>query len=248
VPSQERATLLVFSLAPEAGCDRRPLLPRRLRRLERDLRQRCLEQTLRAGRAAGLDLELATPGASSEALRAASDVRVVPQTGATFADRVREALHRSWSRHPEGPILLVGADTPELGVDHLLGALERLRRDPEAVVVGPSPDGGFYLLAAARPLDAALDRVRWCGAHARADLVASLERMGRPVVLLEPLADLDRPSDLLALLARAPGAVVWLARRIRAALGELARPLEAPPAGHLLGDLASVRTLRGPPA
>jgi hypothetical protein len=72
--------------------------------------------------------------------------------------------------------------------------------------------------------------------------------MGRPVVLLEPLADLDRPSDLLALLARAPGAVVWLARRIRAALGELARPLEAPPAGHLLGDLASVRTLRGPPA
>jgi glycosyltransferase A (GT-A) superfamily protein (DUF2064 family) len=245
------ATLLVFGLTPAGDCERRPLLPGRLRRLERALRERCLERILDAGREAGFDIELSTPGERrAPTVAARPDVRRSPQPGATFGERVRGALRGAWSHNPEGPVVLVGTDTPELSADHLRRAVALAAGDPDAVVVGPSADGGFYLAASARPFDDALARVRWCGAHARADLVTALAAGGRTVILLAPLADLDRPSDLLALLKDGDPAFLArpLARRLLGVLRALARPLAAPESAHLLADLAAVRVLRGPPA
>lgn len=246
-----RPTLLVFSLGPEADCRRRPLLPARLRELDRQLRERCLDGILDAGRVAGLAVELATREVSDVAPNPEEpDLLRLAQRGATFGQRLASTLEDSWRRNPDGPVVLVGGDIPELEPRHLRRALELLARAPESVVVGPSPDGGFYLLASARPIDGVLGQVRWCGANARRDLVRALERLGRTVHELEFLADLDRPSDLLTLLRRgwSLGVVQPLARSIAAALRELARPLTSPSIGYRLDDLASVQSLRGPPA
>ncbi len=259
-------TLLVFSLGSEGDRRRRPLLPSRLAGLERELRRQCLDSVLEAGRRAGLRLDLATldPGDGKQRARRGAyttggrddSVRRFAQRGTGFGQRLANALedarhHAASARgHRGSEIVLVGGDTPGLGSGHLRRALELTRRDPDSVVIGPSPDGGFYLLAAARPVDEALAAVRWCGAHTRRDLVEALERAGRTVHLLEPLADLDRPSDLDALL-RHDWTGTGLARltgTILAALRQLARPLHEVEPGRIAPRCLAGAALRAPPA
>ena len=243
-PLDTSPTLLVFTLGPEADCARRPVLPRRLREVERDVRAASTARALAAGRACGCDLEIA-----SRDVPVSPDVRHVEQLGQGFGDRFASTLAASWRRNPDGPVVVVGGDIPDLSRRHVERALTAVERDPEAVVIGPSPDGGFYLLATGRPLGAALDEVRWCRRSTCADLVAAARRVGRPVVLLEPLADLDRPRDLATLLDGD-----WirhashLARRLRAALREISRPRELPAMRPAVVRLRPSQPRRGPPA
>jgi hypothetical protein len=127
-----------------------------------------------------------------------------------------------------GPLLIVGADVPGLDARLLRAAIEGLAQDPEAVVVGPAKDGGFYLLATARPLGSVLREVRWCGRDTRKTLLVALARAGRPVLLLPPLRDLDRPADVERWLAERgvhPRLVHVWSDRLRGLLSSRRRPL-----------------------
>jgi glycosyltransferase A (GT-A) superfamily protein (DUF2064 family) len=74
-------------------------------------------------------------------------------------------------------------------------ALELLAQDEDQVVLGPARDGGVYLVAAARPIED-LESVNWCGWGTRQSLRRALRRAKRPLALLAPLENLDRPCDL----------------------------------------------------
>lgn len=245
-PQTSNAILLVFTLGPEADSRRRPVLPRRLRTLERDLRSRCLDDILAAGRDTGLELAVATDAT----LELPADVRRFEQHGSGFGSRLESVVAEVEASRPGQPMVLVGADLPGFSRTHLEGALDRLAADPEAVVVGPSPDGGVYLVAAEGDLAPLLGRVDWCRKHTCSHLVELLASAGRDVVLLPPLADLDRPRDLAGLLSQARSTVLdlRLARTIRAALRLICRAPQ--PAPTPLPRLALMRSNphRGPPA
>lgn len=189
--------VLVFTLGPRAEARRHPLLPPSLQAAEVGLRQACLDSVVAAAREVGLGVDVCSP--SPVAVGAAAVWR--RQEGRSFAERLRAALRAAFDAGP-GPLIAVGSDTPEIGPAMLSEALALLAGDPDRVVLGPSTDGGVYLIAAARPLDEALEGVRWCGRHTRQGLLTALARAGRPVVLLRPLADLDRAADLGRWLAR----------------------------------------------
>lgn len=239
--TRRRPTLLVFTLGPEGDCERRPLLPSRLREIERDLRATCTAAALEAGRSCGFRLEVASRRGPAD-----GDVRRVDQRGATFGERLVSTLAGAWERNPDGPVVLVGGDIPRLSGRHLRRAVAQLEADRDAVVVGPSPDGGFYLLATARPLNGVLEHVRWCRPTTRDDLVRALAGSGRTIHLLEPLADLDRPDDLAALLASGwSRGAAWLTRRLREALASVGPPRLPPPLFE--PALAPAHRRRGPP-
>ncbi len=214
-------TLLVFTLGPAGESVRRRLLPGRLVEEERALHRRNLETALDAGRANGCRLEVSSP----EALPVDPDVDRVAQHGRTFGERFRFAVRGAQQRAP-GPLVVIGSDVPELTGQHVAEALEQLGDDRDRVVVGPSPDGGFYLLATNRPLDAELAQVRWCSSEALASLLSALGESGLEVSLLEPLRDLDRTRDLMSWLAAACDSPQWSswAARLRRLLTLLARP------------------------
>lgn len=197
-----RPTLLVFTLGPRADAERRRLLGGRAESLENELFADCLGRALEAGRACGLSLRVSSPRPLDEARTAGADV--AGQRGTGFAARFRHAVEQAFVEGC-GPLLVVGSDTPDLAAGHVAAALAALDADPDAVVVGPARDGGFYLLAAARPLDGALSQVPFRAGETRRLLCAALAAAGRPVVLLEPLADLDRRRDLERWLAAARG-------------------------------------------
>lgn len=193
-------TLLVFTLGSEADSARRRLLPRSLQDEERGFRRACFDAALAAGREAGCRLEVSCP----RPLTLADDIHQQRQSGPHFGARLEGALAASLARR-EAPVVVVGTDVPGLTGNHVIEALQHLEANPDRVVIGPSPDGGFYLLAASRPIEGLADDVRWCCGATLATLRHVLEAAGREVVLLTPLADLDRPADLERCLARRPG-------------------------------------------
>lgn len=234
-----RPTLLVFTLGPGVESARRGLLPGELRGVEAEVWQGCLSAALEAGRAAGCDLEVCSPAP----LGLPGDARHVPQVGDGFGARLESALARSFS----GPVLVVGTDVPGLCACHLTHALSLLAEDPDRVVLGPSPDGGLYLLGASRPIAGLADATRWCRRGTLRGLVRALRAAGRPVMLLEPLADLDRRADLETWAAKRDARWQGLIRLLRRLLAGLRRPAVPRLVGRPRPALIPVRAGRAPP-
>lgn len=223
LPGNHPPTLLVFTLGARCESRRRQLLPVSHRAVERDFHQTCLEAALDAGRAAGCRLEVSTP----LELALPGDVQCRSQRGRSFGARIERAIDGAFADNG-GSVVLVGGDVPDLQASHLERALSQLDDDDDRVVIGPSPDGGFYLLAAARPLETALGQVRWRCRETLRSLERALRREGRPVVLLPALADLDTRSDLerwLMAALRRPGALsaIWRVGTSRRLIDRLAR-------------------------
>jgi hypothetical protein len=239
-------TLLIFTLGAARESARRSLLPQGVRDLEIGLRQGCLEAALAAGRTCGCRLEVCSPSP----IALPKDVRNVPQSGSDFGSRLEEALRGAFARGA-GPLLAVGTDVPGLAARHVSKALALLEDDPDRVVLGPSPDGGFYLLAVRRPIAELATATRWCRRGTLRGLLRALRAAGRQVVLLEPLADLDRRADLEGWLAVGPGRDGrwrWLSRLLRRLVAEGCRPLIPVSLGRPRPAFAASHTGRSPPS
>jgi len=236
-------TLLVFTLGPGVESARRGLLPGPLRGVEEEVWLGCLSAALEAGRAVGCELEVCSPAP----LDLPGDVRHVPQVGDGFGSRLEKALGKAMLRSFCGPVLVVGTDVPGLSSRHLGRALSLLAEDPDRVVLGPSPDGGLYLLAASRPIAGLAGATRWCRRDTLRGLVRALRAAGRPVVLLDPLADLDRRADLETWAAGRDERWQGLIRLLRELLSGLRRPPVPLLVGRPRPALVPVRAGRAPP-
>jgi len=244
-------TLLVFTLGPEREQARRHLLPESLKGLERSLHERCLHSALEAGRECGWQLAISSPSRVEEA----ADVAHLGQSGRSFGGRFRRAF-RETLEETRGPVVAVGSDSPGLRSSHLHEAIDALAEDPDRVVIGPSPDGGFYLIAAARPLDGELADVQWQSRRTLQTLLDRLANAGRDVVLLDPLVDLDEPRDLarwVAVGSRVEASIensAWaeLLAAIRTAFAALCAPIPARGARFAQLRFAAASFGRAPPA
>ena len=238
-------TLLVFTLGAARERVRRSLLPQGLRDLEIGVRQGCLDAALDAGRACGCRLEVCSPSPIVHA----GDARNVGQSGSGFGSRLERAMGDAFARGAD-PLLVVGTDVPGLAARHVSQALALLAEDPDRVVLGPSPDGGFYLLAVRWPIADLGAATRWCRRGTLRGLLRALRAAGREAVFLEPLADLDRRADLEGWLAASPGRDgrwSWLSRLLRRLLAEVCRPLIPAALGRPRPVLAASVTGRSPP-
>jgi rSAM/selenodomain-associated transferase 1 len=97
-----------------------------------------------------------------------------------------------------GPVVVVGADLPELAPAHIAGAFRLLGR--HEAVLGPATDGGYWLIGLARRRAVPprlLDGVRWSTRHALADTAGRLRAFS--VAFATTLRDVDTAADLAAL-------------------------------------------------
>jgi hypothetical protein len=238
-------TLLIFTLGAPAECARRRLLPGG-QVLENELWERCLAAALQAGRSSRCRLEVCSPAP----LDLPGGTHGVPQPAGSFGQRLEQSVLDSFSRGA-GPLVVVGADVPGLAARHVARALVALAADPDSVVLGPSPDGGFYLLACGRPIAGLAGATRWRRHDTLRGLIRSLRAAGRPVVLLEPLLDLDHRADLEQWLAGSPaGDESW--RGLKRSLGSLLAGQCRPPAPGRVGRPRPAQPVRSsgraPPA
>lgn len=105
-------------------------------------------------------------------------------------------MARAFAAMPPGPVIIVGADIPGLQAAHVADGFRLLGR--HEAVLGPSKDGGYWMVGLRRGGRAAPARlfhgVRWSSAHALEDTLRSLSPLD--VGFAAVLADVDEAADL----------------------------------------------------
>lgn len=127
-------------------------------------------------------------------------------------------MQRAIARHlPRGPVVLIGSDAPTLPRAYLHQALDALMEHD--VVIGPSDDGGYYLVGARVEVPELFAGIPWSTPEV---LPATLARLGgRSHARLPACYDVDTVDDLARLradLLTLPETVAPATRRVLAAL------------------------------
>ncbi len=185
-----------------------------------------------------VDLLVVCPAAEPSPAAGPSGAARLAQRGRGFRERLENAFTDAGALGYR-EIVAVPGDVPGLSAAHLAAAFAALGHQP--TVLGPSPDGGVYLIGTREPVDRLFAGVRWRTRHLLGDLT---ERAGGGD-LLPALADLDGARDLGRFEQdRDP--------TIRAILRAIRRPVlqRRPGQGHRPRArlLASPDAQRGPPA
>ena len=122
-------------------------------------------------------------------------VRLFPQQDGDLGVRLRATTELVWRRH-RGPLAVIGTDAPELGPVHLRFAEHALATGADACLA-PALDGGYALIALARPTPDAFDLPpdAWGGPDVLALTITALAAAGCRTALLDPVRDLDTPTD-----------------------------------------------------
>lgn len=150
------------------------------------------------------------------------------QEGADLGARMRHGLARTLAAG-HACAILIGADLPTLPPAHLRAALRALARAD--VVLGPSCDGGYYLVGCRGAVPPIFDGLPWGTERV---LALTLERLADEklaTALLPFWYDVDRPADL-----------VFLRRHLSVLAAAAKRPI-APATARALARLAAAGAL-----
>ena len=120
---------------------------------------------------------------------------VAQQRGGDLSERVGRAFRKMLRRHRAA--VIIGTDSPLLAPRVLGQALAELRVCD--AVLGPCPDGGFYLIGLRRIVPGIFRGVRWSTRFAFRDMLRRLLRIGFACSVLASVPDVDRPRDFLDL-------------------------------------------------
>ena len=123
----------------------------------------------------------------------AGRVIVIPQEGDGLGERMLAALQRAGSAG-HAPLVMIGTDAPLLLPSHLRAALREL--DALDLCLGPSADGGYYLLACRTPQPRLFEGVDWGTSAVLSSTLRHAKAAGLRVSLLDTLYDVDTPADL----------------------------------------------------
>ncbi|HET7293088.1 MAG TPA: TIGR04282 family arsenosugar biosynthesis glycosyltransferase [Vicinamibacteria bacterium] len=117
----------------------------------------------------------------------------LPQEGRDLGQRMRAAFDHAF-RKGASRVAIIGSDVPWVSREKVRCAFSAL--DEGDVVLGPCHDGGYYLMALARPCPPLFEAIDWSTPLV---LEATLDRArthGLRVVMLEPLPDVDTLDDI----------------------------------------------------
>ena len=94
-------------------------------------------------------------------------------------------------------VVLIGSDSPTLPHSILNDAFAKLREHP--VVLGPSEDGGYYLVGARGDIPPIFDNIDWSTPDVWSQTIRRLERFGVEHARLSTWYDVDSRPDLYRL-------------------------------------------------
>jgi len=197
---QNEAVVIIFAKAPEPGSVKSRLHPTLNPDERARLQSAMILDTLALTDSLPVHRILAAPPPANHPflIRCGRErsIPLIPQKGETLGDRMRNAF--DWG-FDEGfrRVTLIGCDAPTLPADFIRQAFDSLKRSP--VVIGPSLDGGYYLIGARPPLPELFNGIEWGSDQVLAPTLKKINAEKRDCALLPFWYDIDRPADLILL-------------------------------------------------
>jgi len=191
--------LIVFTRYPEPGKSKTRLIPALGPKGAAELQRRMTLHTIIVARGAAqklsLTLEVRYTGAEETEFKSwlGPDLAYRTQCHGELGCRMSEAFQQGFDRGDRS-IVLIGSDTPDLKVDIIVNAFASL--DSHDLVLGPSRDGGYYLIGLRRPAPELFQRIYWSTGQVLGETLDRAHRIGLSVTLLDQLSDIDLPEDL----------------------------------------------------
>jgi len=189
--------LIVFGKIPRPGQVKTRLTPVLTPGEAARLYRAFLQDALRQYQALPADVHLylsepVEPGRVEEVLGATCPVHV--QTGEGLGERMAHAV-QSTLADDYAAACVIGTDHPTLPTAYIRQAFESLSEDP-ALCIGPSEDGGFYLLGMTRSYPELFEGMTYSHPQVFADTLARAERTNGSLTILPQWYDVDTPPAL----------------------------------------------------
>ena len=119
----------------------------------------------------------------------------LPQIGENLGERMKNGFAEAFSMNFKR-VILVGSDIPDLPLEFIEEAFTSL--DEKDGVVGPSFDGGYYLIGFKNKSFSprAFDGMHWSTETVFEETLKILKQEGLTIHTLQPLGDIDTVEDL----------------------------------------------------
>ena len=201
-PGSHQDRFILFGRYPVPGLAKTRLIPFLGPAGAAELQRRMTDKVFREARVAagrtGAVLEFFFEGGSADAMRRwlGSGAAYCPQGPGDLGLRMEAAFHRAFQEGSPRAVLF-GTDIPGLSATVLDCAMDRLRyRD---VVLGPSTDGGYWLMGLKKKADL-FRGIKWGSEQVLSQTLERAKRLGLSTLLLDPLSDVDTVEDVYKLL------------------------------------------------
>ncbi len=156
----------------------------------------------------------------AELLAPRADLHWIEQGEGDLGARLERVAARA-SADGFGPLIFLGTDSPTLPPSLIEKARAALDEGGDAdLALGPTDDGGYYLVALRRPVAGLFQNVAWSTPRAFEQTAANAARLGLRLCKLSRWYDVDTPADLVRLREelfrdeaarrRAPATHAWL--------------------------------------
>ncbi len=113
------------------------------------------------------------------------------QEGKDLGERMSNAFQKRFVDGYE-QVVIIGSDSPSLPVAYIEQALN----SQKDLTLGPSTDGGYYLIGMSGKLSDVFAGVAWGSDRVLAQTLERIKATGNSLELLPPWYDVDRPEDL----------------------------------------------------
>lgn len=193
--------LIIFTREPAAGKTKTRMMPYYESGQCADLHLNFLKDIYREVRKTDADIIVSYTGGEPRKTRAVfgDDKEYIEQRGDDLGHRMYHALEDSFALGYK-KLILIGTDIPELRAESLSNAFDKL--DADDIVIGPTADGGYYLIGMKNLHGEAFDVRRYGGSSVLTDTVRSIEKAGFSIAYADTYHDMDDRDDLAGYLRR----------------------------------------------
>jgi uncharacterized protein len=122
-----------------------------------------------------------------------SSIPLLPQGDGDLGSRMHRASCALFARGYTS-VVITGSDLPTMPLGRLIAAFVALDRKP--VVLGPSLDGGYYLIGLRAPSPGLFEEIEWSSRQVLDQTLDRMDKLSLPMECLEPWYDVDTPDDL----------------------------------------------------
>ncbi len=120
-------------------------------------------------------------------------VDYLPQKGHNLGERMKNAFKHSFDTGFERTVI-IGTDSPTLPSSYIRKAFEVLKEVP--VTIGPTFDGGYYLIGLSEQNNALFDNIEWSTSSVFSQTLAKIKTANKQLCILPPWYDVDTPDSL----------------------------------------------------